>query len=314
MKPLKIIFAGTPAFALPCLEALVAAGHEVVCVLTQPDRPSGRGQQPQPSIIKQWALKNALHLEQPLTLKGPQAASMLGAFAPDLMVVVAYGLILPQAILDIPRLGCINVHGSLLPRWRGAAPIQYALRAGDRETGITIMQMDAGMDTGAMLNKKHLIIEADDNAQTLFEKLSQLAPSLLLETIEQLHHGKIQAQTQDEAQATYAPKINKEEGHISWNLSAKEIINQFRGLYPWPGAYVFYQDKMIKMHEMIQIMGDCHAPPGTVLEHRADAMIIACKHGKIAITEWQWPNEKKIDLETWLIHKAALIPPGAILS
>lgn len=313
MKPLKIIFAGTPAFALPSLQALHAAGHQVVCVLTQPDRPSGRGQQLQPSVIKQWAMEHHLHIEQPLSLKNQAAAEMINSFSPDLMVVVAYGLILPQTILTIPRLGCVNVHGSLLPRWRGAAPIQYALRKGDPETGITIMQMDAGMDTGAMLNKQHLAIDMADNAQTLFEKLSQLAPPLLLETIAQLDQGKIVAQVQDESLATYAPKIDKAEGHINWNSSAEEIINQFRGLYPWPGAFSFYQDKMIKIHAMYKISEDSSALPGTVLEHQSDAIIVACKRGKIALTQWQWPNEKMMQVNTWLLHKARQMPQGAIL-
>ena len=234
---MKIIFAGTPAFAVRALEALLEAGHEVALVLTQPDRPAGRGMQVTASAVKAMAQQYELALLQPHSLKQSGLDTQLAAIGADVMVVAAYGLILPTAILNIPRLGCLNIHASLLPRWRGAAPIQRAILAGDRETGITIMQMDQGLDTGAMLLQQSIPIAQDDTAQTLHDKLALMGAHCIVEVLTLLQQGRLVATAQDETAASYAPKLEKTEAEIDWRLDAEQIHRAVRAFNPHPGAH-----------------------------------------------------------------------------
>jgi methionyl-tRNA formyltransferase len=313
MTPLKIIFAGTPAFSLPCLETLYQAGHSILAVFTQPDRPAGRGQKPQASVIKQWAIEHHIPVYQPESLKNSVMEELIAQLQADVMVVVAYGLILPKKILDLPHYGCINVHASLLPRWRGAAPIQYAIRSGDQTTGISIMQMDVGMDTGDVLKQVSCPIDTKDDAQSLFKKLSLLAPPVLLEALEERASGKSLAHSQDNNLATYAPKIAKQEAQIDWNQTSEQILLNIRAFYPQPGAFTIYQDKNIKIHaaeKASELNSETQA--GTIIAHEYDRIIVKTGNGSISITSWQWPNEKQIKLIDWLKHKAQQLPIGSL--
>lgn len=315
MKPLKIIFAGTPAFALPSLQALYDAGHEIVAVYTQPDRPAGRGQKLQTSIIKTWALEKNLSIYQPETLKNIDIQAQIKSHQADVMVVVAYGLILPKAVLEMPRLGCINVHASILPKWRGAAPVQYAILSGDKETGVTIMQMDVGMDTGDILQIVPYTIEAEDTTESLMNHLSHLAPSALLDTLEKLNEGLIEGQVQDESLATYAHKIDKTDAKINWHQSAKTIDCQIRGYYPWPMAYTYFENQVIKIHQSRILLGQkSTAIPGTIVGYTEDEVHIATKDDMMAISVWQFPNMKKMSLKDWQNGHQHLLPEGSVLS
>jgi methionyl-tRNA formyltransferase len=313
MTPLKIIFAGTPAFSLPCLEALHKAGHSIVAVLTQPDRPSGRGQKLQASPIKEWAIEHHLSVYQPESLKSKEMTELIAQFDADVMVVVAYGLILPKTILDLPRLGCINVHASLLPRWRGAAPIQYALRSGDKITGISIMQMDQGMDTGDVLKHISCSIDAEDDSERLFNKLSLLAPPVLLESLEERVSGRSIPEPQDNHLATYAPKITKQEAQIDWSESSEQILLNLRAFHPQPCAFTSFEGKNIKIHAAQFEMGQSitTTPAGTIIAHQSDRIVVQTGNGAIGITCWQWPNEKQVKLVDWLKHKALQLPIGS---
>jgi methionyl-tRNA formyltransferase len=243
-SPLRIIFAGTPTFAAESLRALLHTQHEVVAVYTQPDRPVGRGRELKPSPVKELALARKLPIFQPVSLRDSQAQAELAELNADIMVVAAYGLILPKAVLDTPRLGCINVHGSLLPRWRGAAPIQRAILTGDKETGITIMQMDVGLDTGAMLYKMSCPISEHDTSASLHDRLALLGGDALLTVLEAIENDEpFNPQTQDNSLATYAQKLSKEEGNIDWSRSALEITRAIRAFNAWPVAYTKYKGK-----------------------------------------------------------------------
>ena len=265
--PMKIIFAGTPEFAATALEALLVAGHDIALVLTQPDRPAGRGMQLRESAVKQVALQYGLALLQPATLRAPEIQQQLCDVAGDVMIVAAYGLILPTEVLRTPRFGCINIHASLLPRWRGAAPIQRALLAGDRETGITIMQMDEGLDTGAMLLKQALPIGADDSAQTLHDKLVVLGAQTILSALTQLAGGGLHAQPQDESLATYAAKLTKDEARLDWQQDAQVLARAVRAFNPFPVAQTSVNGEVWRIWRATAIM-DVSASAGTVV--RAD--------------------------------------------
>jgi len=233
-QALRIVFAGTPEFAAEHLKALLDSPHEIVAVYTQPDRPAGRGQKLMPSPVKQLAAQHGLPVLQPPTLRAPEAQAELAALQPDLMVVVAYGLILPQAVLDIPRLGCINSHASLLPRWRGAAPIQRAVQAGDAESGVTVMQMEAGLDTGPMLLKVSTPISAEDTGGSLHDRLARLGPPAVVEAIAGLAAGTLKGEVQNDALATYAHKLSKDEAKLDWSRPAVELERAVRAFDPWP--------------------------------------------------------------------------------
>src|SRR5690606_33051097 len=234
MPALNIVFAGTPPFAARHLASLLETQHRIVAVYTQPDRAAGRGKQLQPSAVKTLALAHDLPVFQPASLKSTEEQQQLAQLQPDVMVVVAYGLLLPQAVLDIPKFGCINVHGSLLPRWRGAAPIQRALWAGDKETGVAIMQMEAGLDTGPVLLEARLPILADDTSASLYEKLAQLGPTALCDALHQLPDLLSKAQPQNDSLATYAHKLSKEEAQLDWQRPADELERWVRAFNPWP--------------------------------------------------------------------------------
>lgn len=291
---MRLVFAGTPAFSVSALEALHAAGHAIVGVYTQPDRPAGRGQKLSASAVALRAEQLGLPLFKPAKLRGNEAAlEELRALAPDGMVVVAYGLILPQAVLDIPRLGCLNIHASLLPRWRGAAPIQRAVLAGDAETGITIMRMDAGLDTGPMLLREALPIGPQTTAGELQDALSVLGARLIVEALARLERGELPDQAQPSAGASYAPKLSKEEARLDWSLSAVELVRRIHGYNPMPGAWSELDGERIKLLRAQTCAG---APTsealeaGTVTATDERGLCVRTGEGELRVTELQRPG------------------------
>ncbi|HEX5394687.1 MAG TPA: methionyl-tRNA formyltransferase [Rhodocyclaceae bacterium] len=293
---MKVIFAGTPEFAARALEAIIAAGHTVPLVLTQPDRPAGRGQKLQPSPVKQVALAHGIPVHQPERLKDPATHEPIIAADADVMVVAAYGLILPQAVLNIPRQGCLNIHGSLLPRWRGAAPIQRAIEAGDAESGITIMQMEAGLDTGPMLIKAVTPITGDDTAATLHDKLAVQGAALIVEALARL--SELSATPQPEEGVTYAAKIEKAEAPINWALPAAEIARRIRAFNPFPGALATSGETPIKVWRAEPAIGS--GTPGTVLTVSDEGIVVACGEGALRLTELQKPGGKRLPVADFL--------------
>ena len=289
---MRVVFAGTPDFAAAALRGLLAAGHQVVAVYSQPDRPAGRGRKLAASPVKQVALDAGLPVYQPESLKTPEAQAELAALAPDVMVVAAYGLILPPAVLAIPRLGCLNIHASLLPRWRGAAPIQRAIAAGDTETGITIMQMDRGLDTGAMLLKVATPIAPGDTGGSLHDRLAELGSHAIVDALARLADGSLTAELQDDSLACYAHKLAKEEGHIDWRRPAADIARQVRAFNPWPGSYAELDGQRIRIHEAQPLPGDDSQPPGRVLDRQRSGIDVACGEGVLRITQLQLPGAR----------------------
>ena len=290
---MKIIFAGTPEFAAAALKALLARQFDVVVVLTQPDRPAGRGMQLAASPVKQLALQHGLPVLQPQTLKNGSVQRELAAYAADVMVVAAYGLILPQAVLQLPRHGCLNIHASLLPRWRGAAPIQRAILAGDSETGITVMQMDAGLDTGDMLLKKSCPITECDNAQTLHDRLAALGAEAIVEALYLLEQGRLTHTPQDNAQATYAAKLDKAEAQIDWTLDAARIACAIRAYNPHPVAITTLNSTPVKIWQA-SLRRDLNGEPGQILSIEKDGIIVACGQGALCLEVLQRPNAKAL--------------------
>lgn len=287
----KVVFMGTPDFAVPTLQALLEH-HQVIGVVTQPDRPAGRGSELRPSPIKVLAQSAGISVLQPEKLR--QVLNELRAWQADVFIVAAFGQLLPPTVLDLPPHGCVNVHGSLLPRWRGAAPIHAAIRAGDSETGITIMKMDVGLDTGPMLSKRAMPIMPTDTAQTLHDKMAQLGADLLIETLPGYLSGAIQPQPQDESLVTYAPQIEKHEGAIDWTLSAESIERLVRAFTPWPGTYTFWNGKQVKIHSGL-ISGDVRedVAPGQVIWHN-NTVAIGTGHGLYCPTEIQLEGKKRV--------------------
>ena len=301
---MKLLFAGTPEFAAIALDALVAAGFEIALVLTQPDRPAGRGLRLQPSAVKQRAIAHGLPLVQPANLREPATHAMLQTVAVDAMVVAAYGLILPAAVLDIAPRGCLNIHASLLPRWRGAAPIQRALLAGDDATGITIMQMDEGLDTGAILLQKCVVIGDADTAQTLHDKLALLGAHCIVHALRE----RRTPQPQDSAHATYAAKITKAEALIDWSRSADEICRQVRAFNPTPGATTAFKGVLHKVWSAQPV--ECGtAPAGTVLKVDADGIVVAAGKDAVKILEVQKAGAKRLTAVNFLA--GATLAPGS---
>ncbi|MBB1319459.1 methionyl-tRNA formyltransferase [Shewanella sp. SR43-4] len=296
MKPLKIIFAGTPDFAAGHLQALIDSEHEVIAAYTQPDRPAGRGKKLTASPVKDLALKNGITVFQPSSLRNEEAQAELASLNADIMVVVAYGLILPKIVLDTPRLGCINVHGSILPRWRGAAPIQRALWAGDTQTGVTIMQMDIGLDTGDMLLKTHLPIEDTDTSASLYEKLAEQGPKALVQALFGLSEGSLKAEKQDETLANYAEKLSKEEARLDWHKSAKQLWQEIRAFNPWPVSYFDHQQSSIKVWQADYSDDKCTESPGTIIAATKQGIEVATADGKLIIKTMQLPNKKPLDV------------------
>ena len=292
MQNLKIIFAGTPDFAAQHLRALLDAGLTVAAVYTQPDRPAGRGNKLTPSPVEQLAMDHELPVMQPSSLRTPEAQAELAAFEADLMIVVAYGLLLPRAVLETPRLGCINVHGSLLPRWRGAAPIQRAIWAGDQQTGITIMQMDEGLDTGPMLMKTICAIEPTDTSASMYAKLATLGPKALLDTVQALAAGSLAAEPQNSAEANYAQKLSKEEARLDWQQSATQLERSIRAFNPWPVSYFSVAEQTIKVWEASVLTEPHAALPGTLLRAGKEGIDVATADGVLRLLTLQ-PAGKK---------------------
>ena len=301
---MRLIFAGTPPFAAAALNALADAGHEIVLVLTQPDRPAGRGMRLTASAVKQAAQARGLPVYQPTSLKTPEAQAALRAADADVMVVAAYGLILPQAVLDLPRFGCLNIHASLLPRWRGAAPIQRAILAGDSETGITIMQMDAGLDTGAMLSKTRVPIADRDTAASLHDALAAAGATAIVEALE--NFATLVPVAQDERQATYAAKLAKEEAQLDWNQPAEVLARAVRAFNPVPGAWTLLGGAPLKVWSAQACVGK--GAPGEVLRAEADRLIVACGSGALALQEIQTAGSKRMPVAAFLAGRA--LPPG----
>jgi len=311
--PLKIIFAGTPDFAARHLDALLASEHQVVGVFTQPDRPAGRGNKLTPSPVKTLAQTHAIPVFQPKSLRPAENQQLVADLQADVMVVVAYGLILPQAVLAMPRLGCINVHGSLLPRWRGAAPIQRSLWAGDSETGVTIMQMDVGLDTGDMLYKLSCPITAQDTSATLYDKLAQLGPQGLLETLAQLADGRAQPEKQNDAQANYAEKLSKEEARLDWQLSAAQLERCIRAFNPWPVSYFLIEDQPVKVWQAT-VLPHIAKQPGEIVAADKHGIQVATAEGVLNLQLLQPAGKKAMSAQDLLNSRREWFTPGRILA
>lgn len=308
---MNIIFAGTPAFAAAHLQSIINHGqHRVVAVYTQPDRPAGRGKKLTPSAVKLLAEEHRLPLFQPPSLKTLPEQQQLTSHDADLMVVVAYGLILPQAVLDIPRLGCINVHGSLLPRWRGAAPIQRAIEAGDSRTGVTIMQMDAGLDTGAIVSTASCEIAADETSGSLYQKLADMGGPALLSALNKIESGVAVATQQDDQQSTYAQKIDKSEALIDWSQSAATVARKIRAFNPFPATYTRLEGSRIKVW-VAQGAGQVTTDsPGTIVNANADGLLVQCAGSQLLITEIQLAGKSRMPVSEILKSRAQLFAPG----
>jgi methionyl-tRNA formyltransferase len=288
--PMRLIFAGTPDFAAAALKALIEAGHEIPLVLTQPDRPAGRGMKLKPSPVKALALEHGLRVEQPLTLKTPEAQALVAEVGAEVMVVAAYGLILPKAVLDMPARGCLNIHASLLPRWRGAAPIQRAIEAGDAESGVVIMQMDVGLDTGDMLLTRRVPITADETGATLHDKLTGVGAQAIVDALTSL--DTLAPAKQPEEGVTYAHKLSKAEAEVNWRLPAEEIARRIRAFNPVPGAFTLLNGEPLKLWQAKAEAGT--GTPGTVLASGADGIVVAAGEGAVRITELQPAGGKRL--------------------
>lgn len=314
-KPLSIVFAGTPDFAARHLQALIDSEHDIKGVYTQPDRPAGRGKKLQASAVKQLAEAHDLPVFQPKTLRDEGAQQELAALHADIMIVVAYGLILPKAVLDMPRLGCLNVHGSLLPRWRGAAPIQRSIWAGDSETGVTIMQMDEGLDTGDMLLKQALPIEPADTSASLYEKLADIGPQALLKTLETL--DQITPEPQDESLVNYAEKLSKQEARIDWALPATQLERNVRAFNPWPVAFFEVDAGPVKVWQTrVETLADSDkgASPGTILRADKNGILVACKDDGLLMTSIQLPGKRAMAVADVLNARGDWFSPGTVLA
>ncbi len=310
---MNLIFCGTPQFAIPTLEKLIAERHAVELVITQPDEPSGRGYEVKPPPVKQLAQKAGIQIFQPSKLKDPATQEFLSKFHPDAFVVVAYGRIIPPWMIALPRLGCINLHASLLPKYRGAAPIQWALIRGERTTGVTTMKIDPGMDTGDILLMREEPIRDDDTTETLSARLSTVGSDLMIETLRGLERGEITPRPQDHSQATLAPMIKKEDGRIDWKMTAQEIAWRIRGFRPWPGAYTTFRGKNLHIWAVAVHSGETHVPaePGA-LATAAGKLLVGCGAGtRLEVKELQVEGRKRLSAKDFLngVHLA----PGEML-
>lgn len=294
MKPLKIAFAGTPEFAAVALDALIHSSHEVTAVYTQPDRPSGRGLKLTPSAVKLLAQQYQLPIYQPASLKNEHEQGILAQLNPDVLVVAAYGLLLPSAVLHIPRLGCINIHPSLLPRWRGAAPIQRTLYAGDIITGVTIMRMDEGLDTGPLLLQKQYVVDPDETSQTLHDKLASIGAHALIEALDLLSENALPETPQDNHKATYANKISKEEALIDWELPAQTLENQIRAFNPWPVSHTSWKEQSLRIWKAKALPEMHRAEPRTLLHASKDGIDVATGDGVLRLLTLQLPGGKPL--------------------
>ncbi len=307
----RIVFMGTPEFAVPPLETLINGPDEVIAVVSQPDRPKGRGRKLLPTPVKEVAQKAGIQVFQPKKVREPEFLETLEALEPDLIVVAAFGQILPQALLDIPKIMPINIHGSLLPKYRGAAPIQWALINGDKETGITIMKMDAGMDTGPMLLKGAIPIGEDETFGQLVVRMSELGAQLLEKALEKLEKGELTPEIQPEDGVTYAPPIKKEQYHIDWTLPAHKIHGTIRAFDPKPGAYTLFEGQRLRLYAPVVLEKDSSIEePGTVIEASPEAIRVACGKGVLGIRQIQWPGRKRLDVDAFL--RGRQIPKGSL--
>jgi methionyl-tRNA formyltransferase len=298
---LNIVFCGTPDFSVPPLAELVAAGHHIQAVFTQPDKPKGRGQQVQKTPVKLEAEKHGIVVHQPHSLKDPEVVECLQQLKPDLMVVVAYGLIIPQNILDIPRHGCWNIHASLLPRWRGAAPIHRAILAGDATTGVAIMHMEAGLDTGPVYHMYPTDIRPDDTGQSLHDRLSRMGAEAIVSCVAELEAGQLpEAVAQDDEQASYAHKLQKAESHIDWQASAQAIERQIRAFNPWPGSQAVINECPLKLWQATVIEGDAQGSPGEVIRADKNQLVVQCGSGLLSILDLQKAGKKRMQVAAFM--------------
>lgn len=298
---MKVVFMGTPDFAVGALEALVEAGHEVVAVVTQPDKPKGRGKEMQQTPVKVCALKHNIEVFQPVKIKHKEAVEVLKGYGAELFVVAAFGQILSKEILDMPKYGCVNIHASLLPKYRGAAPIQWAILDGEKETGVTIMQMNEGLDTGDMLTKVIVPIEDTDTGESLFDKLAEAGAKLLIETIPQIESGEVTPQPQDDSLSTYAKMIKKEMGLIDWKKEAVVLERLVRGMNSWPSAYTHFNGKTLKVWESEVEMGNHDAAPGTVVEVTKNSIKVQTGQDLLVLKQIQLEGKKRMDVAAFLL-------------
>ncbi|MBX3726122.1 MAG: methionyl-tRNA formyltransferase [Xanthomonadales bacterium] len=308
---MRLVFAGTPEFAVPALEAVLASGHSLCAVYTQPDRPAGRGRQLQASPVKRRAQTAGIEVRQPASLRDAGTRQALAELAPDLMVVVAYGLILPRAVLAIPRHGCWNIHASLLPRWRGAAPIQRALEAGDERTGVCLMQMAAGLDTGPVLLTRETPITGDDTGQSLHDRLAVLGAGVLAEGLAALADGTLPpAVPQDDAAATHAAKLDKAESLLDWSAPATALDRKVRAFEPWPGTEADLAGERVRVWRAQALAQHPAAPPGTVLAGGRQGIDVACGEGVLRLLGLQRPGGRRLDAGDYLNGRPALLATG----
>ena len=308
---MKIVFMGTPDFAVGALEALIEAGHEVVAVVTQPDKPKGRGKEMQMTPVKACAVEHNIEVFQPVKIKTPEAVEVLKGYGADLFVVAAFGQILSKEILDMPKYGCVNIHASLLPKYRGAAPIQWAILDGEKETGVTIMQMNEGLDTGDMLTKVIVPIEDTDTGESLFDKLAEAGAKLLVETIPQMEAGTLQPEAQDDAKSTYAKMIKKEMGHIDWKKEAIVLERLVRGMNSWPSAYTYLNGKTLKVWEASVEESASKAAVGEVVEVTKDSIKVQTAKDLLVLKQIQLEGKKRMDVAAFLLGYK--VEAGAIL-
>ena len=297
---MKIVFAGTPEFSVSALDALIASGHDVVAVYTQPDRPVGRGRKLRPGPVKQCALDHNIPVYQPLSLKDQDAQQAFAALQADLMVVVAYGLILPAAILEMPTYGCLNIHASILPRWRGAAPIQRAILAGDSKTGVTIMQMNEGLDTGDMLFKVETDIQPQENAGSLHDRLALLGAEAIVAVVSRLQSGDLQAERQDDDQACYANKLDKAEARLDWQQPAELLDRQVRAFNPWPVAQCQWGEKTLRVWQAETLAVSSSAAAGTVINASKQGLDVVTGEGCLRLLQIQLPGGKPMPTEAFI--------------
>lgn len=310
---MKIVFMGTPAFAVPCLQMLVEEGYEIAAVVTQPDRPQGRKKILAPSPVKEAALALGLPVLQPQRMRRPEAVAELAAYEPDLIVTAAYGQILPKAVLDLPRNGCLNVHGSLLPKYRGGAPIQRSIINGEQLTGVTLMYMAEGLDTGDMISRVEVPIEEEDTSGSMFSKLSLAGRDLLRAELPRLIHGRVEAEVQDDSAATYAPNLSREDERIDWNATSRETYNRVRGLMPFSGAFTLWNGETFKVWAAaLPVQGSASsALPGTVLAVSGQGVEVKTGDGSLLLTTVQPFGKKAMDAAAF--SRGAAMKPGTVL-
>lgn len=308
---MKIVFAGTPQFAVATLEELFKSGYDIPLVISQKDRPKGRGKKLQHTPVKEKALELGLQVYQPDNINSDESLEILKEVDPDFLIVVAYGQILKKKVLDIPKIDCLNVHASLLPKYRGAAPINWSIINGEEETGVTIMKIEEGLDTGDMISKAIVAILEDDDATTIHDKLSKLGGELLVSTLKNIIEKKAIYTLQDDEESSYAPMLYKDTGKIDWNKSSREIFNQVRGLKPWPGSYTYYNDNQVKIHKVSITDKSTQGEPGKIIEVSNDGVFVNTNDRVIVIEELQFPNKRRMKVSEYLAGNT--IETGLIL-